>query len=33
MRQESDAAAEALRRQTWRKDIAKQRRNYKKLNG
>lgn len=33
MRQESDAAAEALRRQTWKKDVAKQRRAYKKNNG
>ncbi|HKL20897.1 MAG TPA: ribosome small subunit-dependent GTPase A [Tichowtungia sp.] len=28
MRQESDAAAEALRRQAWRKDVAKQRQAY-----
>ncbi|MFA7256637.1 MAG: ribosome small subunit-dependent GTPase A [Kiritimatiellales bacterium] len=30
MRTESDIAAEALRRQTWRKDVAKQRRAYNK---
>ena len=30
MRTESDDAAEALRRQTWRKDVAKQRRAYNK---
>ena len=30
MRQESDTAAENLRRQTWRKDVAKQRRTYNK---
>lgn len=30
MRTESDVAAEALRRQTWRKDVAKQRRAYNK---
>jgi len=30
MRSESDTAAEALRRQTWRKDVAKQRRSYNK---
>ena len=30
MRQESAGAAEALRRQTWKKDVAKQRRTYNK---
>jgi ribosome biogenesis GTPase len=33
MRQESDAAAEAIRRQAWRKDVAKQRRAYKNPKG
>lgn len=33
MRRESDAAAEALRRQTWKKDVAKQIRAYKKFHG
>ena len=33
MRQESDAAAEALRRKNWRKDVAKQRKIYKQING
>lgn len=33
MRQESDVAAEALRRQTWKKDVAKQIRAYKKIHG
>ncbi len=30
MKQESNSAVEALRRQTWRKDVAKQRRTYNK---
>lgn len=33
MRQESDAAAEALRRQKWKKDVAKKIRAYKKFHG